>query len=248
MVIIWILRSVLASLGFVVVTFALSFSTIFCSFFTNSNRVARWHLKWWGRIACWMYGVHVHVKGFSHWPFDQGAVVLFNHTSFFDIFAMTGYLPDMRFGAKQELFKIPVFGAAMRRVGILPIDRARREKVFKIYEKSTERLRAGEKIALAPEGGRTATPQEIKSFKSGPFVFALQADVPLIPVVIWGAYDIMPKGSFLPNATKASSDLYLEILPVVYLSEDDREDRDVLQERVRQSMQSVLKTYFATVQ
>lgn len=242
------LRSVLASLGFVVLTLCFSASTLLSSFFTTSNRVARWHLKWWGRITCWMFGVKVHVKGFSHWPYDRGAVVLFNHTSFFDIFAMTGYLPDMRFGAKQELFKIPVFGAAMRRVGILPIDRARREKVFKLYEQSTERLRAGEKIALAPEGGRTATPQEIRAFKSGPFVFALQAEVPLVPVVIWGAYDIMPKGTILPNATKATSNLYLEILEPVYVSEDDREYRDVLQERVRQSMQTTLRTYFASVQ
>lgn len=174
--------------------------------------------------------------------------MLFNHTSFFDIFAMTGYLPDMRFGAKQELFKIPFFGAAMKRVGIIPIDRARREKVFKLYEVSTDRLKAGEKIALAPEGGRTASPQEIKSFKSGPFIFALQADVPLVPVVIWGAYDVMPKGALLPNTNQAQADLYLEVLPPVYISEDDREDRDVLQERVRKSMQMTLSRYFANVQ
>lgn len=245
---IWTLRSLISVLLFAISTLYFSLSAILASFVSDSPKVARWHLKWWGRSACFLFGVNVHVEGFEHWPFESGAVVLFNHTSFFDIFAMSGYLPDMRFGAKQELFKIPIFGAAMRRIGILPIDRARKEKVFRIYEKSAERLKGGEKIALAPEGGRTSTPQSIGPFKSGPFVFALNATVPLVPVVISGAYQIMPKHAWLPNARVKSSNLYLEVLPVISLSEQDREERGALQSRVRESMQQSLDRHFSSVQ
>ena len=135
-----IIRSSLAALAFAVVTFVLSGSAVVFSLFTTSTRIPRLHVKWWGQSACWLFGVQVEVTGKERWKRDSGGVVLFNHTSFFDIFAMAGYLPDMRFGAKIELFKIPVFGAAMKRVGILPIDRERREKVFAIYQKYVVRL------------------------------------------------------------------------------------------------------------
>lgn len=245
---IWTFRSVVSSLIFVVLTFALSASAILCSFFTNSPRMGRLHMKLWGRTACFLFGVRVQVKGFEHWSFQNGAVVLFNHTSFFDIFAMSGYLPDMRFGAKKELFKIPLFGAAMKRIGILPIDRARRDRVFKVYQQSAERLQSGEKIALAPEGGRTDSPREIGSFKSGPFIFALQAQVPIVPVVISGAYEVMPKGAIVPNAQQRSRILQLEILPAIPLSDQSIEKRTELQGNVRSLMQSALSQHYIGVQ
>src|SRR5690606_20896953 len=103
----------------------------------------------WGKGSCKMFGVKVEVIGAENIP-KSGGVFLFNHTSFFDIFARAGYLQSVRFGAKIELFKIPFFGWAMRRVGILPIARRNREEVFRIYQEAKPRLLAGEKIALAP--------------------------------------------------------------------------------------------------
>ncbi len=244
----WKLRSLLAAVLFAITTFAVSTSAIICSFFTNSPKVQRWHIKKWGRLCCRFFGVNVVVKGLEHWPFQEGAVVLFNHTSFIDIFAMSGFLPAVTFGAKKELFKIPIFGAAMRRVGILPIDRARRDQTFKVYEQSTERLLAGEKIALAPEGGRTSTPHEIGPFKAGPFVFALQAGVKLIPVVIVGAYEIFPKGALLPNADRSKRTLYLEVLPSIPVEGQSVDERGELQKRARDLMQTTLNSYYMGVQ
>ncbi len=221
-------------------TFAFSASAIFFSLFTTSVRIPRLHIKWWGITACWLFGVKVVVIGKELWKKDSGGVVLFNHTSFFDIFAMAGYLPDMRFGAKIELFKIPLFGSAMRRVGILPIDRQRKEKVFQIYHQAIERLRAGEKVALAPEGMRTSSPDHLSSFKSGPFIFALQSRVDLIPVVIRGAYEVYSKGSLLPNTNKLSSTIYLIVLEPVPTTGEVEEKRIDLQNLTRSRMQAVL--------
>lgn len=190
--------------------------------------------------VCWLFGVRVMVHGKDRWKRETGGVVLFNHTSFFDIFAMSGYLPDMRFGAKIQLFKIPIFGAAMRRVGILPIDRERKEKVFAIYQKAVERLTAGEKIALAPEGKRTSSPYELLPFKSGPFIFALQSRVDLIPVVIKGAYEVLPKGEILPNTHRMFSTVHLYVLDPIPTDAVVQEKRPELQQRVRSIMQNVL--------
>ncbi len=235
------LRSVVASFLFVVVTLGLSLSAFVSSFFTSpQSRVSRLHIKWWGLITCFLFSVKVRVIGKGKWPSQSGGVVLFNHTSFFDIFAMAGFLPDMRFGAKIELFKIPIFGAAMRRLGILPIDRGRREKVFEIYKQSVERLSAGEKIALAPEGTRTSSPRHLMSFKSGPFLFALQSKVSVIPVVIKGAYEILPKGHWLPQSERWSSVIELVVLDPIPTQDLGEGAKEKLQNQVKSLMQKEL--------
>lgn len=221
-------------------TLFLSASAILFSFVTNSQRIPRLHIKWWGISTCWLFGVKVVVHGKELWKRNSGGVVLFNHTSFFDIFTMVGFLPDMRFGAKIELFRIPVFGAAMKRVGILPIDRKKRDKVFEIYNQALERLSAGEKIALAPEGKRTSSPQHLAHFKSGPFIFALQSQVDLIPVVIKGAYEVLPKGQVLPNTDRLVATVHLFVLPPVSTNSVIQEKRVDLQNLVRNQMQAVL--------
>ena len=240
MKLICVVRSLIATLAFAVVTFVLSASAILFSFLTTSNRIPRLHIKWWGLSACWLFGVKVIVHNKERWKRDSGAVVLFNHTSFFDIFAMVGFLPDMRFGAKIELFKIPIFGAAMKRVGILPIDRERREKVFAIYQQAVERLTAGEKIALAPEGTRTSSPYQLSNFKSGPFVFALQSRVDLIPIVIKGAYEVLPKDQLLPNTHQLVSTIHLIVMEPIPTDKEVQEKRVELQNATRLKMQSVL--------
>lgn len=235
------LRSLLSVFIFLLMTVVLSTLTILVTFLPNSGKLERKIIKFWGRASCLLFGVRVKVSGLENWPRNKGAVVLFNHTSFFDIFVMSGYLPDMRFGAKQELFRIPFFGAAMKRAGILPIDRAQRNKVYQVYENSTDRLQAGEKIALAPEGERTFFPHEIQKFKTGPFLFAIRAQSDVIPVVMLGPFDVLNKKEYLPQKHKWGSTIYLRVLPPMSTQNYSFEDRSQLQEVVREKMQIQLE-------
>lgn len=234
------MRSCLSLPVFILITACLSTSAIIFSFFTSSAKVSGFHIKLWGISTCFLFGVKLFVHGRQHWRQGSGGVVLFNHTSFFDIFAMIAALPDIRFGAKIELFKIPVFGSAMRRVGILPIDRERREKVFAIFQKAVDRLKSGEKIALAPEGTRNPNPSQLANFKSGPFIFALQSRVDLIPVVIKGAYEVLPKGQVLPNSSACSRTIHLHILEPISTNTEIQERKVELQQNIKLRMQSVL--------
>lgn len=167
----------------------------------------------WGKICCRMSGVKVTLKGKENLT-HEGCLLLFNHTSFYDVFALAGYIKGIRFGAKAELFKIPIFGKAIAAAGTLPIDRKNREGVFKIYDEARERFLRGEQFVLSPEGGRFYGAQ-LSPFKSGPFQFAISAQVPLVPVVIMGAYEALPKGSFLFNPKFWSHHITIEILPAV---------------------------------
>lgn len=189
----------------------------------------------WTRGACFLFGVKVKVVGAENIP-AGGFIFVFNHTSFFDIFAMNGYLGSFRFGSKIELFSIPVFGWAMRRAGILPIARERREEVFKVYKEAEVRIKAGERFALAPEGTRQKT-EKLGTFKTGPFVFAINAKAPIVPVVVKGAAAVLPKGHIVPAWGVWSQTITLHVLPPVDATAYTMETRPQLQEKVRKMME-----------
>jgi len=227
-------RSLLAVILFPIHTILCAIAMITVNLLLNNRRIEDHIVVFWTRGACYMFGVKVVVQGLENRP-KGGFLYVFNHTSFFDIFAMNGWLGSFRFGAKIELFKIPVFGAAMRRAGILPIARERREEVFKVYQAAEARIKAGERFALAPEGTRQ-TSERLGPFKSGPFVFAINAKAPIVPVIIKGAAAILPKGHIVPNWGTWSRTITLQVLPPIYPHEYTIANRPQLQERVRQTM------------
>lgn len=228
------LRSIVGM--FLVVLATVFFSTIIIvmSVTPFEKRVSDWAAVWWGRTACAFFGIEIKIHGLENRP-SGGAILLFNHTSFFDIFVMVASLKGLRFGAKIELFKVPFLGGAMRRAGTLPIARNRREEVFKVYEEAKPRFARGDQFALAPEGTRQ-TEERLGEFKAGPFIFGIQSGVPLVPVVIRGAHGIMPKGRWWPNsdAWKKSVDIY--ILAPVLTKGKTLEDRQALQQQIRGMM------------
>lgn len=197
----------------------------------------------WSRWVLILAGVIVEVRGAEHIPSEKGGgVVVFNHQSYADIFALYGYFPDsIRFGAKVELFKIPIFGSAMRVAGVLPIDRSNRDKVLKIYEAAVPRLHNGEYLALAPEGTRQ-NEKKLGKFKTGPFIFAIQAQMPMYPVVLEGAMDVMPKNSLLFNPNCWRRKIVMQILPPVFTVGMEDKDVSTMQSFVFEQMDSCYKS------
>lgn len=229
-----ILRSLLMTALYPFVLAFFSILLMVANLLFNNKKIDDRLTQLWGAFSCWMFGVRIKITGLENVP-QGGCVFLFNHTSFFDIFAMQGAINGFRFGAKIELFKIPIFGMAMRRLGALPIARHKRDEVFKVYEAAQTNLQKGYKYALAPEGTRQ-TEEKLGSFKAGPFVFAINAQVPLVPVVIRGAAPILPKGHWVPNQDVWVREVRLDILPAVSTADYHLEDRPVLQEKIREQM------------
>lgn len=227
-------RSFLMILIFPIWTIFCSVTVIFLNLVFKNRQLEDRIVYMWTRVICWMFGVTVKVKGMENRP-QGGFLYVFNHTSFFDIFAMNGYLDSFRFGAKIELFKIPFFGAAMRRGGILPIVRHRRDEVFKVYAAAESRIAAGEKFALSPEGTRQQT-EILAPFKAGPFVFAINAKAPIVPVIIKGAAKAWPKGSYIPMLGVWKQTITLEVLPPISPEGISVDERPILQEKLRQVM------------
>lgn len=242
MKIIWFLRSAIMTLFIPVLVIILGPSAIITKFLFNNRKTDDFFLKTWGSLNCWMFGIRVNVSGRENIP-NEGCLFLFNHSSFFDVFAICAAIPEVRFGAKAELFKIPIFSHTMRMMGTLPIARKNREEVYKIYEEAKVRFKNGEMFALSPEGGRFYGPH-LSPFKAGPFLFAMSAAVPVVPVVITGAYECLPKGGILANKDRRSRVIDLQILKPVATAEFDTRSRQILQYTVYSKMDPIWSDYY----
>ncbi len=234
MIVFSICRSVISSFIFLFITVVLSSASIFLNFFGLQKKWVDRVICFWGETTLLLFGVELKESGRENIP-EGACLFLFNHTSFFDVFAMSARLSGMRFGAKIELFKIPFFGPAMRLAGVLPISRAHRDKVFKVYEHAQARVEQGQKFALAPEGGRNKV-EKLLPFKAGPFIFAINSKLPIVPVVIKGAAEVYPKNTVLPHWKRWKSQITLQYLPAIEVQDYTLETRVHLQKQVFEKM------------
>jgi len=139
-------------------------------------------------------GVRVDTIGFEHVPQGKPVVYVSNHQSFFDILALVVTLPyTFRLVAKKELAIIPVFGPAIRAAGHIYIDRKQREAAFESYERAAQVIQGGISALVFAEGTRSRT-GNLLPFKKGPFVLAIAAQVPALPIYCANTFDILPKG------------------------------------------------------
>jgi 1-acyl-sn-glycerol-3-phosphate acyltransferase len=120
--------------------------------------------------------------------------------SWFDVFTLAAVLPRYKFVGKAELFRIPIFGRAARAAGMIPIERANRKSAFQSYDLAVQRIRAGASVVVYPEGTRGDS-YALRPFKKGPFVLAVAAQVPIVPVVLHGTREVQPRGSWRIRAS-----------------------------------------------
>ncbi|TLG03027.1 1-acylglycerol-3-phosphate O-acyltransferase [Nocardia cyriacigeorgica] len=142
-------------------------------------------------------GVRLRVTGARNARSPRPAVFVFNHQSQYDVIIVPAVLGGGVTGiGKKELTKNPVFGPLMRFVGVTFIDRADTARAKASLEPVVHTLRDGLSIAVAPEGTRSFTP-EVGPFKKGAFHIAIQAGVPVIPVVIRNAGEVSWRDSMV---------------------------------------------------
>jgi 1-acyl-sn-glycerol-3-phosphate acyltransferase len=189
----------------------------------------------WARAILWAAGVTVRVHGLEQLDLGGTFVFISNHVSMFDILALVGWLPRNNFVAKAELFKIPVFGAGMRVLGTVPIERQNQKSAFSSYDMAAARIQGGSSVVVFPEGTR-GSEYPIRRFKKGPFVLAIKAGAPIVPVVIYGTIEILPKGTLLMHP----GTIDVHILPPVPTAGLGYDDRDALAQSVQDQMQAVM--------
>jgi len=148
----------------------------------------------WARLLLRANGVRVSAEGLDRLDPGLSYVFVANHTSIVDIWALLVAIPNsFRFVAKRELARVPVFGRAMASAGNIFIDRNNLVSSFSSYDEAASRLREGLSAMVFAEGTRSRDGR-LLPFKKGPFVLAIRAGVPLVPLCICGAFERTPKG------------------------------------------------------
>lgn len=162
------------------------------------------------------------VSGQQHIP-AQPCIVMSNHQSLSDIPIIFAALPArvrLRMIAKAELFKVPIWGRAMRLAGFIPIVRTDRAQAVSSLDEAGRDIRAGTFVWLAPEGTRSKT-GELGPLKKGGFVLAQQTGLPILPVVLRGTRNVMPPTGV---RTYYDQDASVEFRPLVETASRPLED------------------------
>jgi putative phosphoserine phosphatase/1-acylglycerol-3-phosphate O-acyltransferase len=174
-------------------------------------------------------GITMNVSGAENLWAARPAVFIFNHQSQLDVIVMASLLrTDFTGVAKKELKTDPMFAPLGWLADVAFVDRANTEEAKKALAPAVEALREGRSLAMAPEGTRSATPR-LGPFKKGAFHVAMQAGVPIVPVVIRNAGELMPSHGVLIS----SGTLDVAVLPPVPTRNWQRDDIDHEVERVR---------------
>lgn len=146
----------------------------------------------WSRRLVALARITIDASGREHVVPGESFVVMSNHQSHFDIpvvFQALGI--PVRMVAKQELFRIPVMGSAMRYSGFVAVDRSRRTRAVRSLAAARERLaRDQTSVWIAPEGTRSVD-GTLASFKRGGFHLALDAQLRILPVAVDGTLRVL---------------------------------------------------------
>jgi 1-acyl-sn-glycerol-3-phosphate acyltransferase len=157
-------------------------------------------------------------------PLPEGPVIFVaNHQGNYDICAMfVGLGRRFVFAAKKSVFRYPFLGWHISAAGYIPVDRGNREAAIRSLDEAGEKVRAGTSVAFYAEGTRSWD-GSILPFKKGPFMFALKAGVPIIPVALEGSLQVNPKRTWYvcPNTIRI---LVGPPIPTAGLTEKDRDD------------------------
>jgi len=145
------------------------------------------------RFETRLLGIQVTVVGLENVP-AGACVFVANHASNVDPLAMIPAIPR-RVGilAKQELFRIPIFGTAMRVAQFVPVDRGDKESTTSAVSTAVENLKKGFSYVIFSEGTRSSDGR-MRPFKRGAFTMAIGAGVPVVPVSLGGTHRALPKG------------------------------------------------------
>lgn len=183
----------------------------------------------WGELAMAALDLRVDVVGEDHLWGQRPAVFVFNHQSQLDAILMARLLRrDFTGIAKQEVKSQPFVGQMFQAAGVIFIDRADRTKAIAAMRPAVEALRSGTSIVIAPEGTRSPT-RALQPFKKGAFHLAMQAGVPMVPLVLHNTSDFMPKGTVFAHRGVVE----VEVLEPVDTSAWRRETLDEHVEDVR---------------
>lgn len=159
------------------------------------GNIMLWSGRTWSRLLLAVSFTRIETSFEEPLNEEKSYIYLANHQSYFDILVLLATIPSqVRFAAKASLFRIPIFGWALSAGGFIPIDRNDRSRAKQAFAAASSRLQSGASVLFFPEGTRSRD-GSFGTFQRGGFLLALRSGVPIVPIGIRGAHDVLPRGS-----------------------------------------------------
>ena len=205
-----------------------------CTVLPSGNKLATKVYELFAWVGVKLVGLKINLIGENFVNKDQSYVVVSNHPSTIDIFTHIHCLPvSIRFLTKSELFKIPIFGSALRALGLPKVDR-NKTGIKKINDSIEEVVANNYSIMVFAEGTRSRSEKDILPFKKGAAWIAINYNLPLLPVVTRNAGKLMPR----KKVWLKSGNVYIEIMKPIDTSEMSLDDVGKLTKRVENLIRS----------
>ena len=192
-------------------------------------RTGRWFRNL-GPVLAKVNPWRIQVSGREHVKAGQVYVIVSNHQSMADIPVISFLRVDNKWLGKAELFRFPVLGWMLRMAGDVPIDRSSRRVGAKAMLQCARYLRQRCSVVFFPEGTRSRDGR-VLPFNEGPFHLAVREQVPILPLVVEGSGNALPRNSWIFGKAQ---DIHLRILEPVSVDGWSMEQVPALRDAVRQ--------------
>jgi 1-acyl-sn-glycerol-3-phosphate acyltransferase len=179
-----------------------------------------------------------HFEGVEHIERGRTYVLVANHQSLGDILLLFGLFRHFKWVSKRSIFRVPFIGWNMRMNDYVGLLRGDTKSIGRMMAECREHLRRGSSVMMFPEGTRSVD-GEIKPFKHGAFTLAKELNVPVIPIVVEGTRDVLPKRGLM---LKHTGKLHLHVRVLAPVSPDAAPDAAALSQLVRAQMQQELRS------
>ena len=217
-----VIRTSLAAIALGLYTLLFASAAILTWPFSPSGAIVQWLARWWAWSTLKVCGARLEVEGLERVDRSGTYVFTSNHLSTFDIVALLFLQPTscFRMMAKKSLFMIPFFGLAMLAGGFIPVDRRNRKNALRSTQKALRKIQGGMSVVVYPEGTRSRT-GKLLPFKTGGFLLAIRAGVPVVPVTVIGSHLLQPPDHVYvrPGTFRV---VFHDPIPTRHLQERDR--------------------------
>lgn len=200
----------------------------------SSGKMVRYFALFWCRAARFCSQITL-ITDTDSIPTDEPVIFVANHQSQFDIplstVALKKALPA--FMAKKSLQELPLIGRCFRLFGNISVDRSNRRAAMESLDTAAATIRNGRSVILFPEGTRQGQLEELGDFKTGAIMLALKAGVPIVPVIIEGTGDILPKGRISLGSRKK---VYITAMEPISTADYTMKQRNEFSDMLREHM------------
>jgi 1-acyl-sn-glycerol-3-phosphate acyltransferase len=174
-------------------TLILALLIIAISPFDRKGNLVHYIGKFWSLLNLYLSGTRLKIKGKEKIEKGRTYIVMSNHQSLVDVWALIGKLPlQLRWTIKSEVKKMPVFGYALERMGHIYVGRKKRKDVALTLEVPVQKIRDGASVVIFPEGTR-GRDGRLQKFHKGGAIIAIQSGAAILPITINGSRFVLPK-------------------------------------------------------